>query len=107
MLMLTGAFAEDTTTTESTTLATVQKPIDIAILNNQSGPPTWKDVPLFYQISDGDHMNPSAPQEKFEKEMNVATISIKSNYASLVSHPKEIVDAIYKWQKEASNNNEK
>src|SRR4029453_18374550 len=56
--MFPGAFAQDVNSTGAEIMAIVQKPLNQAILAEKSGPPAWKQVPTWYQISTADHMIP-------------------------------------------------
>jgi pimeloyl-ACP methyl ester carboxylesterase len=66
----------------------------VSNFDEKSGPPAWKQLPMWYQISTSDLMNPPAAQEKFAKQMNATTISINASHASYVSHPEEIAKLI-------------
>lgn len=92
--MFPGAFAQDVSSTEAEVMAIVQKPINQAVLAEKSGPPAWKQIPTWYQVSENDHMIPPDAEKMFAKQMNATTISISSSHASLVSHPNEIAQLI-------------
>lgn len=92
--MFAGAFAQDVNSTEADIMATVQKPLSTSIFGEKSGPPAWKQLPTWYQISENDHMIPPDAERMFAKQMNATTISLASSHASLVSHPHEIVKLI-------------
>jgi len=92
--MLTGAFAQDVNATEASTMAATQKPINQAILGEKSGPPAWKQLPAWYQVSEKDHKKPPTAEQLFAKQMNATTISLPSSHTSLVSHPNEIAQLI-------------
>ena len=72
-------------------MAIVQKPVNQSFLGEKSGPQAWKQLPSWYQISDGDHMIPPDAERLFAKQMNATTVSINASHASLVSHPEETV----------------
>ncbi|MDF0681962.1 MAG: alpha/beta hydrolase [Candidatus Nitrosocosmicus sp.] len=72
----------------------VQKPINQSILEAKSGPPAWKEIPSWYQISTEDQLIPLNLQQKFANQINAATISINCSHASLVSNPDKIADFI-------------
>ena len=57
-------------------MAIVQKPFNQSIFIEKSGPPAWKQLPTWYQISDADHMIPPDVQRTFAKQMNATTISL-------------------------------
>lgn len=75
-------------------MAVTQKPFNISILTEKSGPPAWNQLPTWYQVSENDRSFPPAIQHMFAKQMNATTISIPSSHLSLVSHPKEVAQLI-------------
>jgi pimeloyl-ACP methyl ester carboxylesterase len=94
LAMFQGAFAQDVNTTEANIMATTQKPTSQSIVAEKSGPPAWKQLPTWYQVSESDHMIPPDAERQFAKQMNATTISVNSSHASLVSHPDEIASLI-------------
>jgi pimeloyl-ACP methyl ester carboxylesterase len=89
------AFAQDVTnSTEAGVMADVQKPINQSIFTEKSGPPAWKQLPTWYQVSDNDRMIPPDAERQFAKQINATTISLSSSHASPVSHPTEIAQLI-------------
>ena len=79
---------------EADIMAVVQKPINQSILAEKTGPPAWKQLPTWYQISESDRVIPPDVQRTFAKQMNATTLSLNSSHASLVSHPNEIAGLI-------------
>jgi len=98
--MFAGAMAQDVDPTEADIMAVVQKPFSTSIFAEKSGPPAWKQLATWYQVSENDHMIPPEAERMFAKQMNATTISIASSHASLVSHPNEIAKLIL----DAANN---
>jgi pimeloyl-ACP methyl ester carboxylesterase len=92
--MFHGAFVQDANATEAETMAAVQKPANISLLTEPSGPPAWKQLPSWYEVSEADHIIPPDAERMFAKRMNATTISLNSSHASLVSHPNEIAELI-------------
>ena len=88
--MFHQAFVQDANATEAETLAVVQKPGNQSILTEPSGPPAWKQLPTWFEVSEGDHIIPPDAQRQFAQRMNATTISLNSSHASLVTHPDEI-----------------
>jgi pimeloyl-ACP methyl ester carboxylesterase len=88
------AFAQDVNSTEASIMATVQKPVNQSILTEKSGPPAWKQLPTWYQVSENDRIIPPDVERQFAKQMNATTISLNSSHASPVSHPTEIAQLI-------------
>lgn len=75
-------------------LDTLQKPANQSILAEKSGPPAWKQLPTWYEVSENDRMIPPDAEPQFAKQINATTISLNSSHASMVSHPKEIAELI-------------
>jgi pimeloyl-ACP methyl ester carboxylesterase len=92
--MFPQAFAQDVNTTEAKTLAVVQKPAHQSLFTEPSGPPAWKQLPTWFEVSEGDHIIPPDSQRMFAQRMNATTISLNSSHASTVSHPDEIAQLI-------------
>jgi pimeloyl-ACP methyl ester carboxylesterase len=92
--MFPQAFAQDVNATEAETLAVVQKPAHQSLFTEPSGPPAWKQLPTWFEVSEGDHIIPPDAQRMFAQRMNATTISLNSSHASLVSHPNEVAQLI-------------
>ena len=92
--MFHDRFAQDVEPTEAYVMAAAQKPFNASNFAEKSGPPAWKQLPTWYQISTSDLMIPPDVQENFAKQMNATTISIDASHASYVSHPDEIAKLI-------------
>jgi pimeloyl-ACP methyl ester carboxylesterase len=92
--LFTQAFAQDVNTTEAETLAVVQKPAHQSLFTEPSGPPAWKQLPTWFEVSEGDRVYPPDALRMFAQRMNATTISLNSSHASLVSHPDEIAQLI-------------
>src|SRR5215210_444461 len=92
--MFHDAFAQDVNTTEADIMAIAQKPFNQSIFGEPSGPPAWKQLKTWYQVSDSDHMIPPDTQRMFAQRMNATTISIDTSHSSYVAHPDEIAQLI-------------
>ena len=88
------AFVQDVNTTEAEIMAITQKPAHQSLLAEPSGPPAWKQLPTWYQVSESDHIIPPDAERQFAQQMNATTISVNASHASLVSHPDEIAGLI-------------
>jgi pimeloyl-ACP methyl ester carboxylesterase len=88
------SFAQDVDPTEASVMSIVQKPFNQSIFGEKSGPPAWKQLPTWYQISEADRMIPADVQRTWAKQMNATTLSLNASHASLVSHPDEIAQLI-------------
>ena len=92
--MFREVLAQDVNASEAEIMAITQKPFAQSILVEKSGPPAWKQLPTWYQISESDHIFPPDLQHKFAEQMNATTLSLNSSHVSYVSHPNEIADFI-------------
>jgi pimeloyl-ACP methyl ester carboxylesterase len=92
--MFHDAFAQDVNTTEADVMAIAQKPFNQSIFGEPSGPPAWKQLKTWYQVSDSDRMIPPDTQRMFAQRMNATTISIDTSHSSYVAHPDEIAQLI-------------
>ena len=92
--MFHDRFAQDVKQPEADIMVVAQKPFNASIFAEKSGPPAWKQLPTWYQISDSDLMIPPDAQRQFAKQMNATTISVNASHASYVSHPDEIAKLI-------------
>ena len=92
--MFHDAFAQDVNATEADIMAIAQKPFNQSIFTEPSGPPAWKQLKTWYQVSDSDHMIPPDTQRMFAQRMNATIISIDTSHASYVAHPDEIAQLI-------------
>lgn len=86
--------AQDIDPSEADIWAVVQKPMRQSIFTEKSGPPAWKQLPTWYQISEDDHMLPPDVQRTFAQQINATPLSLNASHSSFVSHPKEVADFI-------------
>jgi len=88
------AFVQDIDPSQASIMAITQKPINESIFVSPSGPPAWKQLPTWFQISENDRIIPPKFEHQFAERMNATTISLNSSHASLVSHPNEVAQLI-------------
>jgi pimeloyl-ACP methyl ester carboxylesterase len=93
--------AHDIDLSEADVWAVIQKPMRQSIFTEKSGPPAWKQLPTWYQISEDDRMIPPDVQHAFAKQINATTLSLKASHSFFVSHPNEIADFILNATKES------
>ncbi|MGA8084949.1 MAG: alpha/beta hydrolase [Candidatus Nitrosopolaris sp.] len=87
-------FAQDVNSSEADIMAIAQKPFNRSNFVAKSGPPAWKQLPTWYQISSADRMIPPDVERTFAKQMNATTLTINASHVSYVSHPNEIAQLI-------------
>jgi pimeloyl-ACP methyl ester carboxylesterase len=87
-------FAQDVDGTEAVIMAIVQKPPNQSMFAEKSGPPAWKQLPTWFQVSENDRVIYPGTERNFAERMNANTLSLDSSHASLVSHPDKIAELI-------------
>jgi pimeloyl-ACP methyl ester carboxylesterase len=92
--MFPQAFAQDIDPAQAKVMAATQKPFNQSIIPEKSGPPAWKQLHTWYQVSENDHIIPPDAERMFAKQINATTISLPSSHASPVSHPNEVAQLI-------------
>ena len=95
-------FAQDVTPAEAEIMAIAQKPFNQSEITAKSGPPAWKQLPTWYQVSSDDKMIPPDTERMFAKRMNATTISLPASHSSYVSHPNEVAQLILNATKVAT-----
>jgi pimeloyl-ACP methyl ester carboxylesterase len=88
------AFAAGVDPVEARVMAVVEKPLSVASFTGKPGPPAWKNPPLWYMVGTNDQMIPPQAEEFMAKRMGATVVKVPASHASLVSHPKEVVDLI-------------
>jgi len=87
-------FAADVDPVEARVMAAVQKPLSIKSFTEKSGAPAWKHIKSWYLVSTNDQMIPPQAEEFMAKRMGATVRSVPASHASMVSHPKEVVELI-------------
>jgi pimeloyl-ACP methyl ester carboxylesterase len=90
----TQLFAPDLPARQAQVLAAVQKPISGAIFGTLAGHPAWRDVPSWYQVSQGDQVIAPELQRFVAARMGARTIELPSSHASPLSQPRAIAELI-------------
>lgn len=89
-----ACFADDLPIAEAQVLAAVQRPVAGAIFSDKMGPPAWKQIKSWYQVSENDQMIPTDTERMMASRAKATTISLPSSHASLVSHPRDVAELI-------------
>jgi pimeloyl-ACP methyl ester carboxylesterase len=87
-------FAPDLPARRARVLAAVQKPISGAIFGTPGGAPAWREVPSWYQVSQGDQVIAPELQRFVAARMGARTIELSSSHASPLSQPHAIAELI-------------
>lgn len=84
-------FCQDLGAEEAFVLAVTQKPIHGRCFEDPAGPPAWRSLPSWYQVSTGDRAIPPATERELAQRMDPRrTIELDASHASLLSQPQAI-----------------
>jgi pimeloyl-ACP methyl ester carboxylesterase len=89
------AFAADLDRRTTAAMAAMQRPIDLAVLFQPSGPAAWETIPSWFII--GQHDNTIPPDlHRFmaERAGAVRTVELDASHALMISQPGAVVDVI-------------
>jgi pimeloyl-ACP methyl ester carboxylesterase len=87
-------FAQGANSTEAGIMAITQKPFNQSIINEKSGPPAWKQLPTWYQVSVDDRAIPPDAERMFAQRINATTLSINASHVAPVTYSDEIAQFI-------------
>lgn len=87
-------FAQDVGPPVVNIMSAVQKPTSQLTFVEESGPPAWKQLPTWYQISENDRVVPPEYQHFVAGRMNATSLSLNASHFSQLSQPDEIAELI-------------
>ena len=87
-------FAHDVPPNTAAVMAATQRPFDIAILEELSGPPAWKTIPSWYLIATEDRAIPPATQRFMANRAGATIAEVRSSHVPMVSRPSAVTDLI-------------
>jgi pimeloyl-ACP methyl ester carboxylesterase len=80
-------FAADLPASETNLMATAQRPIAQAALQEKSTAPAWKTIPSWYLVGRRDEAIDPAAERFMAKRAHAHTVEINTSHASFLSHP--------------------
>lgn len=92
-------FAADVPKGEAWTYAVSQRPADIAVLQEPSAAPAWKDIPTWTLVATQDRVIPPDAQRAMAARANATTIEVNASHSVAVSRPGKVADFIDKAAK--------
>ena len=87
-------FCADVPTSTAAVMAATQRPIDVAVEADPSGPPAWRTIPSWYLVASDDHAIPPATERFMAKRAGATTVEISASHVAMVSHPNAVTDLI-------------
>ena len=87
-------FAHDVPPKTAAVMAATQRPFDLAILEELSGPPAWKTIPSWYLVTTEDRAIPPATQRFMANRAGATIAEVRSSHVPMVSRPSAVTDII-------------
>jgi pimeloyl-ACP methyl ester carboxylesterase len=87
-------FCADVPASTAAVMAASQRPIDVAVEADPSGPPAWRTIPSWYLVASDDHAIPPATERFMAKRAGATTVEISASHVAMVSHPGAVTDLI-------------
>ncbi len=89
------AFAADLDPQTTAVMAATQRPIDLATLEQPSGPPAWETIPSWFIIGTEDNtIPPDLHRFMAERAGAVSTVELTASHVVMMSQPEAVVDVI-------------
>jgi pimeloyl-ACP methyl ester carboxylesterase len=98
-------FAHDVSEKTAAVMAATQRPFDLAILEEVSGEPAWKNIPSWYLVATDDRAIPPTTQ-RFMAERAGATIAeVRASHVPMNSRPSAVTELILEAAKSVASDN--
>src|SRR5690606_13112790 len=94
-------FAADVGARKAARMASAQRPVTLAAIQEPSTAPAWKTIPSWYLIGRQDEVISPAAQRFMARRANAHTTAIDSSHASYVSHPAKVTKLIRRAARKA------
>jgi pimeloyl-ACP methyl ester carboxylesterase len=89
-----SVFCADVPTSTAAVMAASQRPIDVAVEADPSGPPAWRTIPSWYLVASDDHAIPPATERFMAKRAGATTVEISASHVAMVSQPDVVTHLI-------------
>ena len=87
-------FAADVDRTKARVMYAVQQPLHASALEEVMGKPSWRSIPSWFLVAEGDQTIPPDAQRQFAARMGATTTEVSTNHVAMVSHPDEVLTMI-------------
>jgi len=89
------AFAADLDSATAATMCAEQRPLELAALEQPSGPPAWQTIPSWFIIGADDNTIPPALHRYMaERASAVRSVELPASHVVMISHPTAVLDVI-------------
>jgi pimeloyl-ACP methyl ester carboxylesterase len=96
-------FAPDVPARMAAQMASAQRPVTLAAIQEKSTAPAWKTIPSWYLIGRQDQVISPAAQRFMAKRAHAHTIEIDSSHVSYISHPAAVTQLILEAAREVQH----
>ena len=87
-------FAHDVSKSTAAVMAATQRPFELAILEELSGPPAWKTIPSWYLVATEDRAIPPATQRFMAQRAGATIAEVQASHVPMNSRPSAVTDLI-------------
>ena len=87
-------FAADLSRRTAATLAVTQRPLELAALDEHSGPPAWATIPSWYLVATDDQVIPVDGQRLMAHRAHATTVETMASHLVLLSDPGAVTSVI-------------
>jgi pimeloyl-ACP methyl ester carboxylesterase len=89
-----SAFAQHASVSESALFASVQRPINVACIQEKAPTPLWKTVPSWYLLAEQDRMINPETQEFMAQRMKATLRRLDVDHAPIVTAPERVIELL-------------
>ena len=89
-----SAFAQNASREENALLAAVQRPINVACIQERMPRPLWKSVPSWYLLAEQDRMISPRTQELMATRMKAQITRLHVDHTPIVTAPDKVVELL-------------
>lgn len=87
-------FAADLSARRAARMASAQRPVSLAAVEEKSTEPAWKTIPSWYLIGRQDKVITPAAERFMARRAHSHTVEINSSHVSYISHPQKVTNLI-------------
>jgi pimeloyl-ACP methyl ester carboxylesterase len=97
-----AAFAQNASTAENALFAAVQRPINVACLQEKCPKPLWKTLPSWYLLAEQDRMINPETQDFMAQRMNATLRRFDVDHTPIATAPGRVVELLLEARKSVS-----
>jgi pimeloyl-ACP methyl ester carboxylesterase len=87
-------FAHDVSERTAAVMAATQRPFELGILEELSGPPAWTTIPSWYLVATEDRAIPPATQRFMAQRAGATIAEVRASHVPMISRPSAVTNLI-------------